>query len=72
MTQALQPSYLSQVRKLRQMAEQVVKSYPIQNPQIQFIHHGENTTFKVSSTKRVIYYGFTVLVITVKKPCWRS
>lgn len=52
MTQALQPSYLSQVRKLRQMAEQVVKSYPIQNPQIQFIHHGENTTFKVSSTKK--------------------
>lgn len=39
-------SYLVQVRRLRTLAREVIKFYPIQAKRLEFINHGENTTFK--------------------------
>lgn len=40
-------STLSQIRRLRLMAESVLHKYPIKVRCLDFIHHGENATFKV-------------------------
>ncbi len=40
-------STLAQVRRLRQMAEDVLLKYPVKVRRLDFIHHGENATFKV-------------------------
>lgn len=42
-------STLAQIRRLRHMAEVVVLKYPIKVRRVDFIHHGENATFKVSA-----------------------
>jgi Ser/Thr protein kinase RdoA (MazF antagonist) len=42
-------TYLTQVRRLRSVAEAVLRRYPIKIQSIEFIHHGENTTFKVTA-----------------------
>lgn len=42
-----QSSYLSQVRRLRGLARSALHLYPLKVRRIDFIHHGENTTFKV-------------------------
>ena len=42
-------STLAQIRRLRQMAEAVLQKYPIKVRRLDFIHHGENATFKVHS-----------------------
>lgn len=40
-------SYLAQVRRLRELASTAVARYPVQVQRIHFIHHGENTTFRI-------------------------
>lgn len=45
-------THLGQARKLRQLAIEVLKSYPLKNYQLKFIYHGENTTFKVTHKKK--------------------
>jgi len=42
-------SYLSQVNRLKELAKLAISNYPINVKSIQFIQHGENTTFKVSA-----------------------
>lgn len=42
-------SYLAQVRRLRNLARQALGQYPIQVQSIDFINHGENTTFRVQA-----------------------
>ncbi|MBW7877539.1 MAG: phosphotransferase [Candidatus Cloacimonetes bacterium] len=50
MTQSLKDlSYLSQVRRLRLLALEALKRYPIRARRMEFINHGENTTFCVHS-----------------------
>lgn len=44
-----QASYQAQVRRLRQLAIEALKLYPIQAAKLDFIHHGENTTYKVTA-----------------------
>lgn len=46
-TPFFQASYLAQVRRLTELAKKALESYPIQVKKINFIHHGENTTFCV-------------------------
>lgn len=48
-------SYLSQVRRLRTLATKALAQYPIKVKSIKFIHHGENTTFRVLSTSNQTY-----------------
>ena len=48
-------SYLSQVRALRRLAYSALKQYPIKLKSLNFIQHGENTTFKVTGTKNEQY-----------------
>ncbi len=50
-----QSSYLSQVRRLRALAELVLAQYPIQVKSIRFINHGENTTFRIDSKDQQTY-----------------
>ncbi len=38
---------LAQIRRLRIMAEAVLQKYPVKVRRLDFIHHGENATFKV-------------------------
>lgn len=45
-------SYLSQVRKLRVLAEEVMKYYSFKSYELKFINHGENATFKVLTPKK--------------------
>lgn len=40
-------TYLSQVRRLRNLAQVALSDYPLKPKNIHFIHHGENTTFRV-------------------------
>lgn len=42
-------SYLTQVRRLKLCALNALKQYPIRVKSVDFIHHGENTTFKVTA-----------------------
>ena len=44
-------SYLSQVRRLRDMAHRVLKCYPIKPAACSLINHWENTTFQVTTNK---------------------
>lgn len=44
-----QSSYLAQVRRLRALANKALNQYPIRVKSIEFINHGENTTFQVQS-----------------------
>jgi len=46
-----QASYLSQVRRLRALALDVVLQYPLKVKSIDFIKHGANATFKVTTPK---------------------
>lgn len=46
-----QASYLAQVKRLRQLAQQALTKYPIKVSHLRFIHHGENATFQVTSTR---------------------
>jgi Ser/Thr protein kinase RdoA (MazF antagonist) len=48
-------SYLSQVRRLRNLARKALAEYPIQVKSIHFINHGENTTFRVQSKNKQTY-----------------
>jgi Ser/Thr protein kinase RdoA (MazF antagonist) len=41
-----QASYLAQVRRLRELAENAVSRFPIRVKALKFVNHGENTTFK--------------------------
>lgn len=50
-----QSSYLAQVMRLRRLAEEALKRYPIKVKSIDFINHGENTTFKITDIKGVNY-----------------
>lgn len=45
-------SYLTQVRRLRQLAKAVLKKYPIKSYDLHFINHVENTTFKVITPRK--------------------
>ena len=50
-----QTSYKAQVLRLRRLAEEALKRFPINVKNIDFIHHGENTTFKVTDTRNKKY-----------------
>jgi Ser/Thr protein kinase RdoA (MazF antagonist) len=43
-----QCSYLSQIRRLRSFAVELLKRYRVSAKAIDFINHGENTTFKIT------------------------
>ncbi|MBT4761177.1 MAG: phosphotransferase [Bdellovibrionaceae bacterium] len=45
-------TYLSQVRRLRRLAVEVLKHYPIKKYELKFINHGENATFKIVTNKQ--------------------
>lgn len=47
MTDFLKLPHLTQIRRLRALAEEALKRYPIRVKEIHFINHGENTTFRV-------------------------
>jgi Ser/Thr protein kinase RdoA (MazF antagonist) len=56
-------SYLTQVRRLRRLAEVALLRFPVKNAKLHFINHGENTTFRVEAGKkkyllRVHRYGY--------------
>ena len=44
-------SYQSQIRVLRRVATNTLKQYPLKVRSIDFIQHGENTTYKITDTK---------------------
>jgi Ser/Thr protein kinase RdoA (MazF antagonist) len=44
-------SYKGQVKVLTKMAREVLSSYPLKSPKLEFIHHGENATFRVRDSK---------------------
>ena len=44
-----QTSYLSQVKRLRQLAELALARYQVRVKKLTFINHGENTTFRVDA-----------------------
>jgi Ser/Thr protein kinase RdoA (MazF antagonist) len=48
-------SYLSQVRRLRSFAWIVLKQYRVNFRKLEFIHHGENATFKVTTINGSVY-----------------
>lgn len=48
-------SYLSQVRRLRALANKALAEYPIKVKALKFIQNGENATFRVLSTKGQTY-----------------
>jgi Ser/Thr protein kinase RdoA (MazF antagonist) len=48
-------SYLSQVRRLRALARKAMAQYPIRLQAIEFIHHGENATFRIRATNGQSY-----------------
>lgn len=52
MQRVSETSYLTQVRRLRRLAEQALARFPVRNAKLHFINHGENTTFRVESGKR--------------------
>jgi len=45
-------TYLSQVRKLRSLAVDALKEYSLKSYELRFINHGENTIFKVITSKQ--------------------
>lgn len=50
-----QLSYLTQVRKLRDLANKIIDHYPITVSKIKFIHYGTNATFKVIDKQHKSY-----------------
>jgi Ser/Thr protein kinase RdoA (MazF antagonist) len=50
-----QASYLTQVRRLRSLAEEVLCKFPIKPKAVHFIKHGANTIFKVVDHKNKAY-----------------
>lgn len=48
-------SYLAQIKRLTILAKEVVKQYPIKIFSLDFIHYGENATFKIVDTKNKKY-----------------
>ncbi len=48
-------SYQSQVQRLRALANEALKRYSIRASQIQFMTHGENTTFRVIDSRKKSY-----------------
>lgn len=55
MIQFNQASYLTQVRRLRSLAEDVLCKFPIKPKVVHFIKHGANTIFKVVDHKNKAY-----------------
>lgn len=51
----IQGSYLSQVRRLKVLAIEVVKQYPIKVRKIEFIQYGANAIFKVTDSRQKKY-----------------
>jgi len=49
MTPFTQATYLSQVKRLRRLAETALARYDLKKPEIHFINHGENTTFRIET-----------------------
>ena len=47
-----QASYLSQVRRLRQLGKAALTRYTIRAQSIHFINHGENTTFRITAINK--------------------
>jgi len=45
-------TYLAQVRRLRLLAKEALKRYPIGKYELRFVNHGENTTYKVRTAKK--------------------
>jgi Ser/Thr protein kinase RdoA (MazF antagonist) len=43
-------SHRAQIARLRQVAVRALDAYPLADPQLRFVTHGENTTFKVSAS----------------------
>jgi Ser/Thr protein kinase RdoA (MazF antagonist) len=43
-------SHRQQVARMRQLAVQALGAYPLADPELRFIAHGENTTFRVDAT----------------------
>jgi Ser/Thr protein kinase RdoA (MazF antagonist) len=43
--------YLAQVRRLSHLAEQVLPRWPIEVTSCRFLNHGENTTFRITSSR---------------------
>lgn len=48
-------SYRAQVRRLRLLAKAALDAYPFRVAKLDFIHHGENATFKVTDTRGRCY-----------------
>lgn len=48
-------SYLSQVRRLRELAQVALNSYSLRVTRLSFINHGENTTFRVETQSGKVY-----------------
>ncbi|MBT3983892.1 MAG: phosphotransferase [Bacteriovoracaceae bacterium] len=47
--------YLSQLRHLRELANSCLTAYPIKVESVNFIQHGENTTYKIVDSKKQKY-----------------
>src|SRR5690606_37261220 len=47
-----QPSYMTQVNRLRVMAHEVVRKEPIGAVKLKLINHGENATVRVTTQKK--------------------
>jgi Ser/Thr protein kinase RdoA (MazF antagonist) len=45
-------TYRSQLFRLRKAANDVIKKFPIEVNSLEFIHHGENTTFKIKAKNK--------------------
>jgi Ser/Thr protein kinase RdoA (MazF antagonist) len=43
-------SYRRQVAQMRRVALQALEAYPLANPELQFVAHSENTTFRLDAT----------------------
>lgn len=50
-----QSSYVAQVFRLRKLAKEALKRFPVKVKSIDFIHHGENATFKITDAKNKNY-----------------
>jgi hypothetical protein len=48
-------TYLSQLKALRTLGLMILKNYPIALQSLEFIHHGENTTYKVTARNHKKY-----------------
>lgn len=50
-----QPSYLTQVRRLRALAVEVAKLYPFKIKALEFIKYSANAIFKITDTQNKQY-----------------